>query len=198
MSKEYYKIVLIGGGSVGKSCLTVQYLHGRFHQDYDPTIEQSYQKETEIDNKEVTLEIIDTAGQEEYRSVRDKYISTGQAFLIVYSIISRTSFIEAKQLHQAVKRAKGPKGAPVITVANKSDLHEERVVTVESGEELAAEFSSLYFETSAKTGSNVAECFQQLVRELRKRKDTISENQPKSNPQKEVNKSEGGGCCIIL
>ncbi|KAJ3448431.1 ras gtpase-related [Anaeramoeba flamelloides] len=97
MSKpsEVHKIVIIGGGSVGKSCLTIRYLQGKFIRDSDPTIRENYEKVVEVDEKECLLEIIDTAGQEEYGSVRDKCIKLGKGFLIVYSIISRASYTEA-------------------------------------------------------------------------------------------------------
>ncbi|KAJ6241534.1 ras-like protein [Anaeramoeba flamelloides] len=197
---ETYKIVIIGGGSVGKSCLTVRFLQGRFIQDYDPTIEESYKKKITIDEKPCMLEIIDTAGQEEYRSVRDKYIRIGEAFLLVFSIISRASYTEARNLHEAIRRAKNFQAVPVVTVANKADLDEERLVSREEGETLAKKYNSQYYETSAKNGSNVTECFESLVREVRNLKAQQSQQNPEENKQDEKDKDTDskGGCCIIL
>ncbi|KAJ3424766.1 ras-like protein [Anaeramoeba flamelloides] len=197
---ETYKIVIIGGGSVGKSCLTVRFLQGRFIQDYDPTIEESYKKKITTDEKPCMLEIIDTAGQEEYRSVRDKYIRIGEAFLLVFSIISRASYTEARNLHEAIRRAKNFQAVPVVTVANKADLDEERLVSREEGETLAKKYNSQYYETSAKNGSNVTECFESLVREVRNLKAQQSQQNPENEKQdeKDQDTDSKGGCCVIL
>ena len=160
-----FRVVVVGGGSVGKSCLTVRFLQGRFIQDYDPTIEESYKKTVSVDDEDAVLEIIDTAGQEEYRSVRDKYIRIGEAFLLVFSIISRASYTEARNLHEAIRRAKNFQKVPVVTVANKIDLDDERLVTQEEGQSLAEKYGSTYYETSAKSGKKVENCFKTLVRE---------------------------------
>ncbi|KAJ5069800.1 ras-like protein [Anaeramoeba ignava] len=185
MNQQTFRVVVIGGGSVGKSCLTTQFIHGKFSTDYDPTIETH-------------LEIIDTAGQEEYRSIRDRYLGLGDGFLVVYSIISRSSFDDAKNLHQAIKRTRTGNKAIALTVANKSDLDTERVVSRELGQELAKDFGSIYYETSAKTGSNVVECFHCLIRELRKSKKPEDSNNKKFDDDDLSEKEKTGKCCIIL
>ena len=63
MPRREYKIVVLGSGGVGKSALTVQYCCGTFVEKYDPTIEDFYRKDTDIDNTPITLEILDTAGK---------------------------------------------------------------------------------------------------------------------------------------
>jgi len=59
---EDYKIVVLGSGGVGKSALTVQFIEGVFVDKYDPTIEDSYRHEVEIDGQLCKLEVLDTAG----------------------------------------------------------------------------------------------------------------------------------------
>eukprot|EP01156_Anaeramoeba_ignava_P003294 Anaeramoba_ignava/a221735_37.p1 GENE.a221735_37~~a221735_37.p1 ORF type:complete len:195 (-),score=57.94 a221735_37:134-718(-) len=170
MSEESCKIVVVGSGSVGKSCLTLRYLQSKFVEDYDPTIAETYEKTLKVDDIPCKLEIIDTAGQEEYRSVRDKYIKLGEGFLLVFSVISRSSFIESKNLHEAIQRAQklNHLQVPAVTVANKTDLQEARTVSTEEGKDLAQKYSSTYIETSAKNNVNVREAFEQIVREVRK------------------------------
>ena len=80
------KIVLLGSGAVGKSSLTVQFVQGVFVEKYDPTIEDSYRKQIEVDGMACILEILDTAGTEQFASMRDLYIKNGQGFIFVYSI----------------------------------------------------------------------------------------------------------------
>ncbi|KAJ2412090.1 RAS1 protein, partial [Coemansia sp. RSA 2531] len=64
-----YKLVVVGGGGVGKSALTIQFIQSHFVDEYDPTIEDSYRKQCTIDNETAMLDVLDTAGQEEYRYV---------------------------------------------------------------------------------------------------------------------------------
>jgi GTPase KRas protein len=62
---QLFKFVTLGGGGVGKSCVTLQFVQSFFTEDYDPTIEDSYRKQVAVDGKTVLLDILDTAGQEE-------------------------------------------------------------------------------------------------------------------------------------
>jgi len=84
-----YKLVVVGGGGVGKSCLTIQLIQSHFVDEYDPTIEDSYRKQCVIDEEVALLDVLDTAGQEEYSAMREQYMRTGEGFLLVYSITSR-------------------------------------------------------------------------------------------------------------
>eukprot|EP00490_Sorites_sp_Unknown_P002761 CAMPEP_0114656540 /NCGR_PEP_ID=MMETSP0191-20121206/12498_1 /TAXON_ID=126664 /ORGANISM="Sorites sp." /LENGTH=98 /DNA_ID=CAMNT_0001873961 /DNA_START=92 /DNA_END=384 /DNA_ORIENTATION=+ len=84
-----YKIVVLGGGGVGKSALTIRLVTDNFLDEYDPTIEDSYRKQVMIDDKPALLDILDTAGQEEFSSMQDQWMREGKGFLLVYSITSR-------------------------------------------------------------------------------------------------------------
>uniref|UniRef100_A0A673JJ57 HRas proto-oncogene, GTPase n=1 Tax=Sinocyclocheilus rhinocerous TaxID=307959 RepID=A0A673JJ57_9TELE len=72
-----YKLVVVGAGGVGKSALTIQLIQNHFVDEYDPTIEDSYRKQVVIDGETCLLDILDTAGQEEYSAMRDQYMRTG-------------------------------------------------------------------------------------------------------------------------
>lgn len=87
-----YKVVVLGSGGVGKSALTVQFVTGTFIEKYDPTIEDFYRKEIEVDCSPSVLEILDTAGTEQFASMRDLYIKNGQGFILVYSLVNQQSF----------------------------------------------------------------------------------------------------------
>jgi len=129
------------------------------------------------------LDILDTAGQEEYSALRDQYLRTGQGFLLVYSITHRKSFDEIVTLRDHILRAKDKDyndySVPIVLVGNKCDLEKERQVSKLEGDELAKSFHCPFFESSAKLRVNVDESFFQLVRQIRKEQDTSSTTKEK-------------------
>jgi len=164
-----YKLVMLGDGGVGKTAMTIRFVNDRFVTEYDPTVEDAYKKEHQIDGKEITVEIIDTAGQEEYTSgLQDKFIRGGEGFILVYSITSRTSLNRVKEIRNKIAWTKDSEDVAIILVGNKSDLVKERQVPTQEGKELAQEFGCPFLETSAKTGENVAECMRLLFLEIGK------------------------------
>ncbi|ELR20846.1 Raslike protein 1, putative [Acanthamoeba castellanii str. Neff] len=163
-----YKLVVVGGGGVGKSALTIQLINHHFMDEYDPTIEDSYRKQVEIDQETCLLDILDTAGQEEFSAMRDQYMRTGQGFLCVYSITSRSSFEEISSFREQILRVKEEDNVPMVLVGNKCDLEDSRVVATSEGADLAKSFGCKFLESSAKSRINVEESFFELVREIRK------------------------------
>ena len=136
--------------------------------EYDPTIEDSYRKQVTIDNETCLLDILDTAGQEEYSAMRDQYMRTGQGFLCVFAVTSRSSFDEITAFREQILRVKDQDKVPMVLAGNKCDLADERQVTTAEGQDLAKGFACPFFETSAKARINVEEAFYELVREIRK------------------------------
>jgi GTPase KRas len=163
-----YKLVIVGGGGVGKSSLTIQLIQNHFIEEYDPTIEDSYRKQVTIDDETCLLDILDTAGQEEYSAMRDRYMRTAQGFVITYSITSRSSFDEAVSFQEQILRVKDDDRVPMVLVGNKCDLERDRVISSTEGRDLAKSFNCPFYETSAKARINVEETFFQAVREIRK------------------------------
>ena len=115
------------------------------------------------------MDILDTAGQEEFSAMRDQYMRTGQGFLMVYDITTRTSFDEISSFRSQILRVKEDDNVPCVLVGNKSDLATQRVVTTTEGADLAKSFNCPFLESSAKARINVEESFFALVRTIRKR-----------------------------
>lgn len=101
-----YKVVVLGSGGVGKSALTVKFVTGAFVEKYDPTIEDFYRKEIEVDGTPSVLEILDTAGTEQFASMRDLYIKNGQGFIVVFSVTSAQTFRDIRTLREQICRVK--------------------------------------------------------------------------------------------
>lgn len=89
----------------------------------------SYRKQCVIDDEVALLDVLDTAGQEEYSAMREQYMRTGEGFLLVYSITSRQSFEEIQVFQQQILRVKDKDYFPIIIVGNKCDLDAEREVS---------------------------------------------------------------------
>ncbi|CEP64141.1 Ras family GTPase RSR1 LALA0_S10e03378g [Lachancea lanzarotensis] len=162
-----YKLVVLGAGGVGKSCLTVQFVQGVYLDAYDPTIEDSYRKSMEIDKKVFDLEILDTAGVAQFTAMRELYIKSGLGFLLVYSVTDRQSLEELIDLREQVLRIKDSTKVPMVLVGNKADLEGERVISVEEGVEMSSKWGKVpFYETSALLRSNVDEVFVDVVRQI--------------------------------
>ena len=161
-----YKVVVLGSGGVGKSALTVKFVSGTFMEKYDPTIEDFYRKEIEVDGAPSVLEILDTAGTEQFASMRDLYIKNGQGFVIVYSITSLQTFQDIRTMKESIMRVKGTDKVPMILVGNKCDLEHQREVSLSDSAQLADQWHCPCVEASAKNTKNVNEVFIEIVREM--------------------------------
>ena len=74
------------------------------------------------------LEILDTAGTEQFAAMRDLYMKNGQGFLLVYSITSQATFADLQEIREQILRVKDTDDVPMVLVGNKCDLESERVV----------------------------------------------------------------------
>ncbi|PRP87661.1 hypothetical protein PROFUN_02361 [Planoprotostelium fungivorum] len=183
-----FKVVVVGGGGVGKSALTIRFMRNFFVEEYDPTIEENYRKQVQVDEDVCLLDILDTAGQEEFNAMRDSYMRGGQGFILVYSIIDRESFNRIPLLHAHLLQTKENPIVPCVLVGNKSDMAEDREVSLNEGQQLAKSFNCPYLEASARDRVNVDEIFFEVVRQVRTQDD--------KNPNK--SKKKKAGFCSLL
>ncbi|KAI8849330.1 small GTPase superfamily, partial [Chytridium lagenaria] len=163
-----HRLVVLGDGGVGKTALTIQLCLNHFVETYDPTIEDSYRKQVVIDDIPCVLEVLDTAGQEEYTALRDQWIRDGEGFLLVYSITSRSTFERIQRFKDQIVRVKDLESIPIILVGNKCDKLGEREVSKEEAMQLARKMGCEFVETSAKTCVNVERAFYNVVRGIRR------------------------------
>uniref|UniRef100_A0A674P759 small monomeric GTPase n=1 Tax=Takifugu rubripes TaxID=31033 RepID=A0A674P759_TAKRU len=197
-SLALHKVIMVGSGGVGKSALTLQFMYDEFVEDYEPTKADSYRKKVVLDGEEVQIDILDTAGQEDYAAIRDNYFRSGEGFLLVFSITEQESFSATVEFREQILRVKAEEDKiPLLVVGNKSDLEERRQVSVEEARGKADEWGVQYVETSAKTRANVDKVFFDLMREVRGKK--MSENKDKNGKgkNKKNKKSFRERCCLL-
>jgi len=172
---ERFTLVVMGRSRVGKTALTICYTSAAFVQQYDPTIEDKHLKHTTIGNAPVSLEILDTAGEENYSALRRSWMQHGggeSGFLFVFSLVDRQTFDELVAFHDELMDLYQDDPPPSVLVANKSDIDAgEWVVTDEEVKGLRSRWRNCtqVIYTSASSGSNVAEAFEPLCVAVRER-----------------------------
>lgn len=162
---------MLGDGGVGKTALAVQYTMNSFIETYDPTIEDAFRHSVIVDDEMTYLEIVDTAGQEEYATLRDQWIREGEGFILVYSIASRRSYDRIKTFQDSIVRVKRGARPVFMLVGNKHDKGLEREVSKEEALALSRQWGCPFLETSAKTAYNVEKMFNDTIRTLRNARD---------------------------
>ena len=157
------KFIIVGDSSVGKSNILLRFSRNVFDPGHQATLGIEFaNKHIFYNNIDYLVQVWDTAGQENFRSVTRAYYKASAVAMVVYDITSEESF---QNIQSWIKDCKdlAPKTVQLILIGNKSDLEENRVITKERGEELARENRMLFFETSALNGNGVEEAFQKSI-----------------------------------
>ncbi|XP_075927281.1 ras-related protein Ral-A [Petromyzon marinus] len=196
-SLALHKVIMVGSGGVGKSALTLQFMYDEFVEDYEPTKADSYRKKVVLDGEEVQIDILDTAGQEDYAAIRDNYFRSGEGFLCAFSICEHESFAGTTDLREQILRVKEDDSIPFLLVGNKSDLEERRQVSIEEARARADQWGVGYVETSAKTRANVDKVFFDLMREIRTRKMEDNKDNGKKKKKKSLAKRIQERCTLL-
>ena len=164
------KIAVLGKGVVGKSSLTYRFINYNVSTEHDPTIEDRYKSNLNIEGTNYEVEILDTAGEEDYQNMQDMWISFGEGFLLVFAINDKESFNLIKSKHDRILKGKHGVKCPILLVGNKQDLENERQVNYSEAKEMADKWGIEYIETSAKTNFNCKEAFEMLAQKIVQKK----------------------------
>ncbi|KAL6452974.1 rhb1 GTP-binding protein rhb1 [Candida maltosa Xu316] len=170
MSVKARKIAIVGSRSVGKSSITVRFVEDHFIESYYPTIENQFTKNFKINDLNYNIEILDTAGQDEFSLLNEKHLIGIHGYLLIYSVTSRQSFEIIEIIRDKILNSIGELNIsiPMVLVGNKSDLNYQRQVEFKEGEELAKKFNCKFLETSVRDNINVEKSFECLIQEIEK------------------------------
>ena len=159
------KIVLVGDGGVGKTCLISRFITGHFESNPGSTNGASYASKT-IDypklNKSLLLDIWDTAGQEKYRSLTKFFYKDALMVIMVYDITRRESYDNVKNYWYKEIQENGEKNVVFGIAGNKSDLYEEEAVPEKEAREFAQSVNAIFALTSAQNNSGVNQLFEDM------------------------------------
>ncbi len=166
MVEEYdylFKSIVVGDGGVGKTALTLRFSKGFFTEDYKMTIGVDFHVKTiAIETAEglikCKLQLWDTGGQERFSSIRPMYYRGSLGTVLVFDLTNSASFEHLPQWIEEV-RSNIKADIPILLVGNKSDLIDQRAVSIEEIGNFTRDFNLYYMETSAKTGDGVGDCF---------------------------------------
>ncbi|KAJ5071343.1 ras-like protein rasb [Anaeramoeba ignava] len=185
------KIGVYGKDGVGKTAMIFQFINKWVYEEYDPTIDDFYKQQMNINNKNYLLDIHDTVEQDEYTAIREISIKQEEGFMIVYSIDSRESFDSISLFREVICKVQNSEKFPLVIVGNKSDLESQRKVSFQELSDLAGIFSVPFFEVSAKNKQNLNEAFFKLVEEVEKSRAQSQDSQSKKDGRKK-------GICLMM
>jgi len=212
-----FRFIIVGDTNVGKTCLLSQFTERVFKTEHEATIGVEFgSRILKVKEKRVKIQIWDTAGQETFKSVTRSYYKGAIAGFVVYDVTDQYSFQNAARWLEEIQ-AHSNEEMIIALVGNKADQEEKRKISREQGEAFAKENNLLFFETSARKGTQVDDAFYQvssdiltklengdlrLKDETRIRGNTMNMrggNAPSNSAvnlnDKNKKQASGGGCC---
>ena len=161
------KVVVIGNSAVGKTSLIQQFEHSRFSEHFKPTIGADFSnKEIQLDDRVVILQIWDTAGQERFQSLSSAFYRGADCCALVYDVTKPETFealMNWKQIFMAKSAPNNPETFPFLVIGNKVDLEDQRKVKTSEAKKFCHENGKMiFYESSAKNNFNVEVAFKEL------------------------------------
>ncbi len=143
------KISIFGKSNVGKTSLTYSFINYNSPKVHDSTIEDKYKTVIEIDSNICEIDILDTAGNDNYQNLLDSWISYADGFMLVFAINDRDSLMRLNNFRERILKVKH-KDVNIILVGNKCDMENERVISEIECKEIAKLWGAKYIETSSE------------------------------------------------
>ncbi|KAL3883397.1 hypothetical protein ACJMK2_029758 [Sinanodonta woodiana] len=161
------KIVIFGGPGVGKTAFAVRYITKRFICDYDSDKEMMYTYKLSAAKDDITIEILDTTSKPS-DDVMEKHIKWGEGFILIYSVIDKSSLEEAIKAQERIAKIKGTE-VPAVLVGNKCDLLPSRDAVHDDAQDTAGTLDCPKFQISvAESSGGVLEVMEELLCQLKR------------------------------
>ena len=192
--KEFLsKILVIGDGAVGKSCIIRRYVDNEFENTHLQTVGLDFKlKNIQLDDgNSLKAQIWDTAGQERFHSITRNYFKNAHGIILIYDVTLIESFHNVKNWIKQIKKEASDK-VSIILVGNKIDMENKRAVSNEEGEKIADENGLKFFECSAKTGENIEQIFKEVAKKILENFSNVEE---KDTTKLKNKKNQKKGCC---
>ena len=198
MSSEQntFKILTIGEGGVGKTCILRRFVENKFLKSHLATIGIDFRtKIIKVYGRNIKLKIWDTAGQERYRNITNQIFKGADGIVLVYDVNNEVSYAKIKDWIEQITSNVSRDEISLVLLGNKCDI-EERVISKEKGQEMADELKVKYYETSALAGTGIDEAFEGLTKEiLNKKKGENGDGRNISLSSSQKKKKEAKTCC---
>ncbi|KRX00929.1 P-loop containing nucleoside triphosphate hydrolase [Pseudocohnilembus persalinus] len=197
-----FKLLLIGNSGVGKSCMLMRYAENSFTSNFYNTIGVDFKIKTiPIENKQIKLQIWDTAGQDRFKTITCSYYRGAHGIIIVYDVTDRDSFDSVRNWMSEIEKY-AQENVTKLIVGNKCDMDDSRKVKYEEGQELARQYNINYIETSAKNANNIEIAFKDIAKTVLDRV-SCSQGNNSQAPQKnlklgntqQISQKKTRGCC---
>ncbi|XP_045211115.1 ras-related protein Rap-2a-like [Mercenaria mercenaria] len=173
--RRNYRVVFLGSTGVGKTSIINQLLYENFPEQHKETLEELHRHVLIFDTMAVEIDILDTSGTHEFPAMRHLAITTGNAFLLVYSVKNQESFANIKFLINEIKEYKQDNDYFILVVANKSDLlKNENKGNALDESVVCFDWEEKFVTISAKTGDNIKNVLEILKENVEKK--IIDEN----------------------
>ena len=194
-----FKILTIGESGVGKTCVLRRFVENKFLKNHLSTIGIDFKTKTlNINNQEIKLKIWDTAGQERFRNITTQYYKGADGIVLVYDVTDEASYEKIRDWMEQILSNTQQEEIGLVLLGNKCDM-DPRSVTEEMGKKMAEELKINYFETSALNGQGIKEAFEQLTRDIMKKRgvgETNSDGRGLDlNKGKKKNGKKDSDCC---
>ena len=190
-----YKVILLGDSSVGKTCVLLRYCDKTFQEAHLSTIGLDYRLKTmTLENgKNIKLQIWDTAGQDRFRAITKNYYKGANGIILIYDVTNLQTYENVKNWINQIREEANP-NVVIYLAGNKVDVNEElRVVKTEEGQKIADEYNLTFYETSAKSGININEIFEDLVKKVDEIYSKLEV--PKKQIKNKLYTGKKKGCC---
>ena len=168
--KNKIKLFSLGNSHVGKTSYILRFTDDKYNEVNLPTTGIDLKtKRIKYNNKEYTIELYDTAGQERYRAISLNSIKSADGIILMFDLTDQKSYDEISNWVENIKQIQ-EEDYPMILVGNKCDLEKERIISNEEGIELSKKFNLQFFEVSNKTNKNIEESGNAIIKLIIERK----------------------------